>query len=334
MGRHVTRPRPFPAAKYPRPGEPIVPRLLQEIVFDRYPSTDPGAANLYRVAQAGAGAWKRSTAEICRQVAMKVIDRVQSRLQQLPEAVRTAPLADPGTALSYGIERRTFNTLRRAISAGGVDGPWTLGRYLTIPRFGGRAVVDLLAAMEAHEGQLARRVGSLADRQLEEKVAFIVRNLPISEARVRASARNMPVSDGSKVDLVRLARTWVQRGNSVPFRVVSIGGLRIAVRTSQVTAARVAYRTAARAVAFGGSASVVDITTQLIGVAGVTVEATFVERLFANLVTFHWVDRAAGVFWFAAKPAPFSVAVRRALSTARRRGRTREHHRPSCTRAA
>jgi hypothetical protein len=60
---------------YPRPGEPIVPRLLQEVVFDRHPSSDPGAANLYRVAHAGTDAWRLLPAQVCRQVGMKVVDR-------------------------------------------------------------------------------------------------------------------------------------------------------------------------------------------------------------------------------------------------------------------
>ena len=334
MGRQVTRPRPTLSAFYPRPGEPIVPRLLQQLVFDRRPSRDAGAANLYRVAQAGANAWKLLPAEICRRVGMEVVDRVQSRLQQLPESFLATPLPDPSTALTYRLERRTINILQRTLSPGEAEGPWTLGRYLALRRFGGRAIVDLLSAAEAHEGQLARRAGALMTRQLEENVAFVVHNLPISELRVRASLRDMALSDNSKVELSRLARAWVRLGNSVPFRLAMLGGVRVAVRPSQVTAARVAYRTAVRAIALGGAASILEITTQLMSVSGTTADATFVERLFSNLVTFRWVDRAAGVFWFAARATPFPVAVRKALSTARRRRRPRRSRGRATTCAA
>ena len=73
--------------------------------------------------------------------------------------------------------------------------------------------------------------------------------------------------------------------------------------------ARVAYRTALRAIAFGGSASISEITDQLGGLPGQRVDATFVEQLFSNLVTFRWVDRAAGVFWFAGAPSPVLASV-------------------------
>jgi hypothetical protein len=323
MGRQVTRPRPALSALYPRPGEPIVPRLLQEVVFDRHPSSDPGASDLYRVAQAGVRAWKVFPAELCRRVAMTVVDRAQSRLPQLPQSLLSTPLPDPGTALSYSLERRTINTLERTVRSGELDGRWTLGRYLSLPRLGGRAVVDLLSAVEAHEGPLARRAASLTGRQLEQEVVFVVRNLPISEPRVQASLREPGVADSSKVDLARLARDWVRRGHLVPFRLVALGGIRIAVAPAHATAARTAYRTAARAIAFGGSASVLEIATQLTGAPGAAVDATFIERLFSNLVTFRWVDRPAGVFWFAGATTPFVASVRKTLANARSRRRLR-----------
>jgi hypothetical protein len=306
--------------------------LLQEVVFDRHPSNDPGASNLYRVAQAGLRAWKIFPAELCRRVAMTVIDRAQSRLQQLPKSVLSTPLPDPGTALSYSLERRTINTLERTVMSDEIGGPWTLGRYVSLPRFGGRAVVDLLSAVEAHEGPLARRASLQTGRQLEQEVAFVVRNLPISEPRVQASTRENGVMESAKIDLSRLARSWVQRGHAVPFRLVAIGGVRIAVDPGQATAARSAYRTAARAVAFGGSASILEIATQLASAPGAPVDAAFIERLFSNLVTFRWVDRSAGVFWFAGTTTPFSASVRKSLLKARRRYRPRSS--PSSAQAA
>ena len=161
MGRQVTRPRPTVAALYPRLGEPIVPRLLQQLVFDRHPSRDSGAANLYRVAQAGADAWKRLPAEICRRVAMKVIDRVQTRLQQLSKSVSATPLPDPGTALTYRLERRTINTLQRILLAGEAEGRWTLGRYLAVRSSSGGAPSSIFSLRSRHTkvslpGALAR----------------------------------------------------------------------------------------------------------------------------------------------------------------------------------
>ena len=53
-----------------------------------------------------------------------------------------AYLPDPATALTFRLERRTANTLRRALEEG-ADGPWTLARYLQLPRFGEGVLLDL-----------------------------------------------------------------------------------------------------------------------------------------------------------------------------------------------
>ncbi len=110
MGRQVARPRVTLSAFYPRPGEPIVPRLLLELVFDR-PARDAGSADLYRVAQAGANAWKIFPAEVCRDVGMKVVDRVQSRLQRLSKPCLATTLPDPNTALRFRREAATTPTI-------------------------------------------------------------------------------------------------------------------------------------------------------------------------------------------------------------------------------
>jgi hypothetical protein len=250
-----------------------------------------------------------------------VVDRVQSRLQQLPEAILGVPLPDPATALTFKIERRTANTLRRALSAH-LAGPWTLKRYLGLPRFGGRAVVDLLAAVEVNEGQLGRRARAAATRHLEERVAFVVRHLPISEERLRAALSEADAHPG-EVDVSKLARSWVQRGHAVPFRVVEIGGAKIAVGPSQVTAARTAFRFALRAIAVWGAASIYDIAAQLrVG----PIEghgAAFVERLFSGVESFRWVDRSAGWFWLSGANTPFTVAALKTPSVARLRSKAR-----------
>src|SRR3954471_7240338 len=156
MGRQILigRPaRPARPARFPRPGEPIAPRLLREVILSRQPTTAaPGAeGDLLSSRNLGPDAWKNLPPERCFQLGMAVVDRVQTRLEGLPAHVLDAPLPDPATALTFKLERRTANTLRRALSAG-AEGPWTLKRYLNVPRFGGRAVVDLLAAAEAPGG--------------------------------------------------------------------------------------------------------------------------------------------------------------------------------------
>src|SRR3954469_11710768 len=133
---------------YPRPGEPIVPRLLRSLVLERHPSAFLVDAESQLLArdELGVDAWLRLPAETCRRVGLLVVHRVQTRLRSLPGPIRDTLLPTPGAALALPLERRTINTLRRAAGAGAGGEPWTVGRYLAIRRFGGRALLDLLAA--------------------------------------------------------------------------------------------------------------------------------------------------------------------------------------------
>ena len=135
--------------RYPRHGEPIVPRLLRPLVIERRPSSHSDGDNeLLSRFDLGPEAWSLLPAETCRRLSMLVVDRVQTRVEALPEQALKMPLPDPDEALKLPIEGRTANTLRRECRRGAA-GPWTVERYLGLRRFGGRALVDLLAAMEA-----------------------------------------------------------------------------------------------------------------------------------------------------------------------------------------
>src|SRR5690349_931775 len=128
---------------YPRPGEPIVPRLLRPLVLERHPTglpLDPDG-ELIAHDDLGADAWKRLPPEVCRRVSLLVVDRVQTRLRALPGQIRDTLLPAPDAALALPLERRTINTLGRAVGTGPDGEPWTVGRYLAIRRFGGRALV-------------------------------------------------------------------------------------------------------------------------------------------------------------------------------------------------
>jgi hypothetical protein len=98
--------------------------------------------------------------------------------------------AHPEAALALPIERRTINTLRRAGVSQGDGEPWTVGRYLEIPRFGGRALVDLLAAFEARVGVALPSLAQVSladDRALRRLLLTIARRLPIAENQLDAA---------------------------------------------------------------------------------------------------------------------------------------------------
>jgi len=316
MGRQILIGRPARPARFPRPGEPIVPRLLREVILGGHPTSVAAGAesDLLISRNFGAEAWKNLPPDKCLRLGMAVVDRVQTRLQGLPAHVLDAPLPDPATALTFRLERRTANTLRRAIDDG-ADGPWTLKRYLHLPRFGGRAVVDLLAAAEAHGGGAnAREI--VAERISDRALTIIARQLPISERRVNEdlAACGAP----TPFDLRDLVRSTVGRGQIALFHVLELDGTRIAVRLSQLSAARAAYRIAARSVQSWGATTIASVAALLDAVPGSESAATFVEQVLVDLPAFRWIDRSNGWFWFVGRPNPLLDDLRRILSVTSR----------------
>ncbi len=316
MGREILTRRPARPARFPRPGEPIVPRLLREVILSGQPTAIPpgGERDLLNSRNLGAEAWKNLPPEQCLRLGMAVVDRVQTRLQGLPPHVLDASLPDPALALTFRIERRTANTLRRAIKDG-AQGPWTLKRYLKVPRFGGRAVVDLLAAAEANGGGAnAREI--VAERISDRALTIIARQLPISEKRVNEdlAACGAP----TPFDLRELVRSTVGRGQIAPFHVLEIGGARVALRLSQLSAARTAYRVAVRSIQSWGATTIASLAALVEDAPGSESVESFVEQVLVDLPAFRWIDRSNGWFWFIGGPNPLLDDLRKILSVTSR----------------
>ncbi|HEY4394890.1 MAG TPA: hypothetical protein VGP64_12545 [Polyangia bacterium] len=293
-----------------------MPRLLREVILGGHLPSVAAAANgdLLNKRNLGAEAWKSLPVDQCLQLGMAVVDRVQTRLQGLPAHVLDAPLPDPATALTFGLERRTANTLRRAISDG-AKGPWTLKRYLSLPRFGGRAVVDLLAATEASGGGASARE-IVAERISDRALSIIARHLPISERRVNEdlAACGAP----APFDLRELVRTTIGRGQIAPFHVLEMGGARIALRLSQLSAARATYRIAVRSIQSWGAASIASLAGLIDDVPGSESTECFVEQVLVDVPAFRWIDRSSGWFWFVGRPNPLLNDLRKILSVTSR----------------
>jgi hypothetical protein len=290
-----------------------VPRLLREVVLGQHQAWAPLGveSDLLSSRTLGAEAWKQLPPERCRRLGMAVVDRVQTRLQGLPARILETPLPDPATALTFKLERRTANTLRRALDDHAGEGPWTLERYLKVRRFGGRAVVDLLAAAEANGGG-PRASEIVADRISDRALTIMARQLPISEKRVNEDLAAYGVP--APVDLRRLALSTVRRGRPAPFQMIEIGGARLALRLSQVTAARTAYRLAGRAIRGWGAVTIGTVAAQVGAVPGAERTDAFVEQVLVDLLGFRWIDRPNGWFWFVGRVNPLLEDLRRILS--------------------
>jgi hypothetical protein len=315
--------------RYPRKGEAIVPRLLRPLVLDYrpVPRADRDVEMLAQV-DLGPGAWTRLSPATCERLAMLVVDRIQTRVHMLPDIARNHRLPDPRVALSLPIERRTAGTIRRALR-GAAPGPWTVDRYLKLRRFGGRALVDLLAAIEAHEGAIAETMvegpadadapqGALASqRAFDDALRLIARRLPMSEDQACTELVREGLITGSS-DLAQLPKLAVRLGRSVPFRTIEVGGSRMLVRLSEVTTARATYRIALRAVQGWGTATTRAVAGRLRLAAHVVVAANFVEQLLIGIDAFRWIDRREGWFWFAERRNPLVDDLRRVFSVATR----------------
>jgi hypothetical protein len=329
---------------YPRPGEPIVPRLLRPLVLERHPSTFAGDLDNDLIArdELGADAWKRLAPEICRRLSLLVVDRVQTRLRALPQAIRDTLLPSPDAALALPIERRTINTLRRVAGAGADSEPWTVGRYLAIRRFGGRALVDLLAAFEARAGVVLpnlANVGLADDRALKRLLLTIARRLPIAEHLLDVEGQRGGRGD-DPIDVTSLLKSAAQLGHEFSFRVIELGGTRVIVHLRDLTAARAAYRISVRTIRTLGAATVDGIAAQVRATTRSAVDAKFVEGLLGGLPAFRWLDRDSGWFWFVQRSNPLLANLRKVLSVVPRLSllrlasvlfRTRAGPRPSPT---
>ena len=201
---------------YPRPGEPIVPHLLRPLVLERHPSGVPNDRDNDLIArdELGADAWKRLPPEACRRVSLLVVDRVQTRLRALPQPIRDTPAAQSRSGArpaDRAADDQHAPPRRRAAA----DEPWTVGRYLSIRRFGGRALVDLLAAFEARAGVLLpnlTNVGLTDDRALKRLLLTIAHRLPIAEHQLELNGK--PGGRSSDVlDLASLLKSAAQLGH-------------------------------------------------------------------------------------------------------------------------
>jgi hypothetical protein len=308
------------AHRYPRRGEPIVPRLLRELVVDRRaPAPYDGDADLLHLLRTdlGSDAWRRLPSETCHRLSLAVVDRVQTRLGGLSELVCETVLPPPESAVRLTLESRTSNVLRRSIQRGQTDGTWTLRRYLSLDRFGARALVDLLAALEAQGGPLTPSAEPAVDAValVGRLLATLAPRLPLAEddaaALLQAEACGLPVPASPRW----LASAAVGFGFNPPFRTIDLGSARLVVRVGEGAAARAAYRIAVRLVQRQGTATISDVAERLRVSAGVPLDRAFVTRVLTALPTFRWLApppaEKDGWFWFIAHASPVLADLRR-----------------------
>jgi hypothetical protein len=142
-------------SRYPRPGHPIAPATLRELLAVPAPADlFDGKQRASLLCELDATAWLRYPQEVCHELAEAVVKRVARRWSYMPEAVRLRPLPRPRRGLTRDdlqLSARTSNCLQRA----GLWDRLTLSRNLRVVdvlqlrSFGARSLVDLLTSLEA-----------------------------------------------------------------------------------------------------------------------------------------------------------------------------------------
>ena len=122
---------------YPRPLGVLVPRPLVEILCEAgFPT---------------AGAAAPPAADGRRETGREVVRVVARAFRRFPETFLSLEMPHPRSALALAIEDRTRNVIERLLPLIGREPTWTVARYLEIPQFGARCLVDLLAAIEEED---------------------------------------------------------------------------------------------------------------------------------------------------------------------------------------
>ena len=142
------------ANRYPRPGAPIAPFALRDILMEPIPKRlhdQLGGAEL-RLCDLDESVWRRFPAEAIGQLAQAVVNCVSTRQALKTLRGRRFPRPLPNLRLD---DLRLENRTRRCLIREGLDdrperlGNYTLGEILSIRAFGPRCLLDLLTALES-----------------------------------------------------------------------------------------------------------------------------------------------------------------------------------------
>ncbi|MCL4368851.1 MAG: hypothetical protein M1337_06765 [Actinobacteria bacterium] len=173
----------MPVSKYPRSGQRLAPRTLQEIlnVPAVLAGVDPRGGDFApSLSQLDESVWTHHDPATCEGLARQVIEQVrQALLVPNPElSHRRIPQLPEGIGLDdLELETRTRNALAEE---GYEEHPEDLlklniGELLEVPGFGARSLVDLLTALEEFDINVVRY--PWASRRFAEILDYEVRNL-------------------------------------------------------------------------------------------------------------------------------------------------------------
>jgi hypothetical protein len=233
----------------------------------------------------------------------------------LPRAVIDLEMPHPSTVLhALPIEDRTRGVLDRLLPLISREPLWTVGRYLRIPHFGARCLVDLLAAQEesAAHLDLSRAIVPGSPAALESdggvvpltgvdfgRLDDIARVLEQSMPIAGADLGRLLIQEGlatERVTLGHLASAYRRLGRPAPFLVITCDGLEIAVARSNHGFAATVTATAARLISQCGLSTVASLVRRVGMHRSAATSRSLVCRLLVALPRLRWLD--AAMEWF------------------------------------
>jgi hypothetical protein len=295
--------------QYPREGGVLVPRALAPLAPDLAAQLPAAALPPAQDARLRLG--------------RAVVAEVARVLRRLPAEVLALPLPPPShVAGRTGIEHRTRNTVERLVPFETAR-PWSVGRYLAVPGFGPRCLVDVLAAHE-ESARLGAAPGGAAggpppapDAPSEAALVAIARRLrgllPLTGAELAALFPDEPFARA--LDPLRTAaRAFDDAGIGAPFQLVRRDGRSLAVAPGSAGITRAACEEAARQVAAWGLTEVEQVAARVQCLSESVVRETIVRRVLVALPRLRWLDGRMQWFSFAGERSPLGKAVARTFA--------------------
>jgi len=271
---------------YPRLGGTVIPAVLTEFY-----EGNGSACALPR-------SLPRSTdAAVRLAMGRSAVSQIARFAYHLPTTLLKVQLPDPEAVLEhFVVDERTRRVLERGRPFD-LESPWPVSRYLQIPRFGPRCLLDLLAAREEHRNRempaavAAPVIGPCAAPvlPLDAVSVVILRGLPRSEEQIQDAL----ISEGiftSALSLAQIERAYRQSGRAVPFRVIHWPGTNVAVAASMQSTANAVIVTANQFVSWWGVATVDAVVARVQTRVTTSVTGEFVGRLLAAIHNLKWLD--------------------------------------------
>jgi len=259
-------------------------------------------------------------------VGAMVVETVRRRFADLPREIGALSLPDPDAALGgllVGAPTRKALLCARGWKTS--DSAWTVDRYVAVPSFGARSLVDLLAAREeAAAGGSARaeiehgRVEGdvslpIDPARLEEVSRFLEAHLPLPSPELGPAlqAAGLAARPVSPEEIVRSYETY---GRPAPFRLVRRGGAEIATTGPAQEIASAIISTATSFISWWGMGTVQSVMARVGTLKSAPHDAGTIRRVLAGIPQLRWLDESREWFSLRSGTNRLTILVRKVFT--------------------